>query len=389
MADIKISDLTTLTTPNIDVDYCLIWDASNSDTYNSNQRIVIRDLWDQDSDFQKLDASPSTEDSDMLLIYDESESGYRKISKGLLYSSPSTPSSKGYVSGGDLVSLRHTITNFIDFATMTISCATLASLTNYRREMSSILGDSNKGFYSGGYDNTITTLTLVDKITYATDTLTAAGGATPGAKRGGAGLSEQNTKGYDAGGFIGNVNIYRITYATELWATIASPLSNTRYYIKSLNTNNGYGYFGPSNLNGNIDKLTYATDTLVNVHLNQLTYREARYAYISQGTTHGYWLGGYDAAVRVFALKYVYATDTYALVGTAYLVTARCGSGSLSADASNGYIFGGSINNISGYTVNRYDIEHVDTVLDITSTYNAVIIIGATWEPGAIGTTGF
>ena len=266
MADKKTTELTLATEVNTEVDYVLIWDTSDTDTYNSNQRAVVRDLWDRDSDFKKLTQSSSAEDGDYVLIYDTSASGYRKMTRANFYSAPAAPSSKGYIIGGacgNFVFFR-VHTQLFSFSTTTFSIATGADLSQARSSICGIHGEGTYGWACGGLTTITAKVDIIDKFTYATDTAAVGASVLPEICEHSAGLTEGTTQGYSCGGpSAGNSNrVNKITYATEVWTGAVAVISSARHFLAGLNAGSTKGYIGFRYLNGDIDKLTYATDAI-------------------------------------------------------------------------------------------------------------------------------
>lgn len=375
MANIKISALSTITDVNPYVDYVMIWDSSNSDTYNSNQRVIIEDLWAADADFKRLDNAPSVEDSDFVLIYDLSVGGYRKITKGNLYAAPAPVTGKAYQGGGSLEATpwRYTFVGIFYFSTSTYAIANNGSLNQAVSKLSGIHGEGTKGFFCGG-EGLVPRLSTVDKITYATD-VTVATTALPEICYSPVGLTDRSTKGYSC---CGNTAVTdsnkcnRITYATEVWA-LATTVTTARREIESLEGTTSYGYLGMNQTNGDIDKLTYATEVVTRPYINQAIFRYNNSSGVSNGSTHGYFIGGYAGASTALATKYVFATDTIALQASANFASARSAAEACSANSTTGYSMGGFTNASQGAT---NFIESTDMTTDTTSTSSAKLLCG-------------
>jgi len=392
MADKKTTELTLATEVNTEVDYVLIWDTSDTDTYNSNQRAVVRDLWDRDSDFKKLTQSPSAEDGDYVLIYDTSASGYRKMTRANFYSTPAAPSSKAYISGGACSNSAYlrVHTQLMSFSTVTFSVAVGADLSLARRTLCCLHGEGTYGWMCGGASAGGTRTNNIDKFTYATDTAAVGASVLPEICEHSAGLTEGTTQGYSCGGTsAGNSNrVNKITYATEVWTGAVAVISSARHFLAGLNAGSTKGYIGFRYLNGDIDKLTYATDAISVVYNNQVIHTANHYVCISEGTTHGYFIGGLQAAASIVASKLVYATDVLTLSGSTYLVLARIGAAGVSVDASDAYIVGGSAIATPGIS-DPQSIEHIDMTTDTTSAYGATVLVAIGYQPGSLSDTGF
>ena len=177
------------------------------------------------------------------------------------------------------------------------------------------------GWYGGG-QSPITS--LVDRITYATDTATATARGPLSIARKGLGATGNLTYGWFADGEVtgptGKSTVDRITYSTDTdVASVRGPLSAAKKYLAGTgNTTAGWFAGGrtpsPSVYSSTVDCITYATDTATASVRGPLSM--ARSALAATGnTTDGWWAGGYapsppPAALRSTIDRVTFASDT-------------------------------------------------------------------------------
>ena len=158
----------------------------------------------------------------------------------------------------------------ITYATDTATASVRGPLSAGRNYVAAT-GTSTDGWFGGGNAPAApapTGVSIVNRVTYATDTATASiRGPLSLARRGAAASTDSSTYGWFGGGAPSTSVVDRITYATDTaTASVRGPLSLTRYYLAA-NGNNTNGWFGGGldpNLGGGvtvIDRITYATDT--------------------------------------------------------------------------------------------------------------------------------
>jgi uncharacterized protein YdeI (BOF family) len=188
------------------------------------------------------------------------------------------------------------------------------------------VGDVTAGWFSGGYyANTPASFnysTFTQRITYATDTATASGrGSLSGGIRETTAVTDGNTYGstycWIVGGTTGDNSslIQRITYATDTaTASVRGPLSVVQAFLGSVfNTTYGWaagGYNGVYAITSTVQRITYATDTAtasVRGPIYTTTYGsgtgDANYGWVGGGRGTG---GTFLATVQ----QITYATDT-------------------------------------------------------------------------------
>ena len=174
------------------------------------------------------------------------------------------------------------------------------------------------GWIGGGLiPSPVTAISSVERITFATDTATATvRGPLSGI------TYTQASAGTFTQGWFGGGNTYpigppysisivqRITYSTDTaTASVRGPLNRTPNYLGATSDQTTYGWFvggttpGP-NLS-TVDRITYATDTATASVRGTLSYAQARMASVGN-TTDGWFVSGPNSSVQ----RITYASDT-------------------------------------------------------------------------------
>jgi len=190
-----------------------------------------------------------------------------------------------------------------------------------------------------------------------------------------------NTAGYFVGGVTtGGVIVTtadKLVYSTDITnAQTSADLSQARYAPAGCSGDGAKGYFaggstdaGGSGVVALADKLTYADDTTVAQTTANIS--QARYllAGISEGSTKGYFAGGYTVpnSYILIADKIIYSTDTTNAQTSANLSQARYSLAGCSGEGTKGYFAGGVT--ISGGIVTTADklVYSTDTTTAQTS----------------------
>ena len=275
----------------------------------------------------------------------------------------------GYFAGGFNAG-SFSIVDKLTYSTDTTVAQASANLSQARYSLAGCSGDSTKGYFAGGAS--VTLLTTTDRLIYATATIITQSPANLSQARDElGGISERSTKGYFAGGNSGNfvATADKITYAGDTTAAqTTANLSQARYGLAGCSGEGTKGYFAGGNT-GNYaataDKLTYSNDTTAAQTTANLSQGKGRLAGCSGDSTKGYFAGGLTGAgVNVAtADKLTYSTDTTIAQTTADLSQARYGLGSISELSTKGYFAGGI--NVSDY------ITTADKLTYATDTTNA------------------
>jgi len=173
-------------------------------------------------------------------------------------------------------------TDKVTYSSDTTAAATAANLSSTRRATKCVNNYGIKGYCAGGVSAAACTTT--DKVTYSNDTTVAATTANlSGVKGFHGGVSEGTTKGYFGGG---DSNAAGAAVATT-------------------------------------DKVTFSSDTTAAVTTANLAVIRCYFASNSEGSTKGYWSGGYTAATWAATAqtdKTTFSTDVTAACTTANVV---------------------------------------------------------------------
>jgi hypothetical protein len=125
----------------------------------------------------------------------------------------------GYCLGGATGSAKNSALSYkVTYSNDTIAAATTANISQERKYMSGVSGDTTKGYVSGGDTGINNTVATGDKITYSNDTTAATTTANLSTVRTRqACVSEGVSKGYNIGGWSGAyvATSDKVTYATD------------------------------------------------------------------------------------------------------------------------------------------------------------------------------
>ena len=266
---------------------------------------------------------------------------------------PSTPTA-GWFGGGTTPSYVSTVQR-ITYATDT-STATVRGPLSYAVNRVAATGTLNSGWFGGGYAGAIVSSTT--RVTYATDT---AASVTKGPLSeelwGLAAATDGTTYGWFGGGYgftppptRQKSVVNRITYATDTsTASVRGPLATARINLAAAGSTS-YGWFSggtnvgqqPSNtgLVSTVDRIDYSNDTVTATAKGPLSLARQQLAAVTDSTTYGWFGGGYSSGVKTTIDRITYATDTTtaSVRGSLFQAVSRqAGTGSNTA----GYFGGG------------------------------------------------
>lgn len=242
----------------------------------------------------------------------------------------------GFSVGGVIVST----TNRITFATDTNTAATRGPLSIARFGFAGS-GNSTYGWYVGGLaPNSVTT---IDRITYATDTATAAlRGTGPNGQS-----SSSSTEGNYGwfGGFYPNPGtgslstIARIDFANDNTAASSRGPMTTPVYNTTGSGNQTHGYILSGLDVTSIQRITYSVDT--NTTTTRGTLSTRRYGHGSaQNSTYAWAAGGYSSS-SIDRVEFSNDTSTASARGSLAEGTATwVGNGGLSDGVAYGWFVG-------------------------------------------------
>ena len=281
---------------------------------------------------------------------------------------PPSTATAGWYGGGSIAGTSVSTIDRITFATDTATASVRGPLsaTQYYQAAAGTL--TYGWFGGGGFSPTSSTVT---RITYAIDTSTSTNRGPLSLSIGQLGASSDGTTygwfggGYSSPGYRSIVQ--RITYATDTaTATARGPLSAVKAALSALGTAND-GWFGAWFSGSNIDRITYATDTATASIRGQLTTILMQYAAISDNTTYGWFGAGYNPAgaplYNVSTVQRIqYSTDTATCSVRGPLLTSLHRLGA-SGNNQYGWFGGGFVRGTSSETSSVNRIEYAnDTV---------------------------
>jgi hypothetical protein len=237
-------------------------------------------------------------------------------------------------------------------------------------------GNSTIGYFGGGSNSgQYLTTTLIDKLTYSTDTTVQSPTAKLTTLRYYPAATGNSTNGYFMSGQdqYGSVqqSYDKITYSTDMVQFFStSSFYGPATYAFAATGNSTYGYFGggygPSEPYISVFKLTYSTDTSGGG--TSLSHR--RYAHAATGnSTHGYFGGGYGSGYPFYTLsimdKVTYSTDTTVATPTANLSSPRyyiTATGNSTAGYFSSGPFGSTVDKVTYSTDTRTTVSGANSI---------------------------
>jgi hypothetical protein len=225
----------------------------------------------------------------------------------------------------------HSVVDRITYATDTATASSRGPLV-LSTSFLAATGTSTAGWFGGGTPGSSLN-SVVSRITYATDTATASQRGPLNSVnnlQGIAATTDKTTYGWFAGGFaFSNSRVSRIAYATDTaTASVRGPLSAARYYLAGTGNSN-YGWFGSGYpLTTAFERITYATDTATASVRGTLTYTST-VCMATGNDTYGFFAGGYVPAVLKSQVdRITFATDTATASARGALATYLAWAGS-------------------------------------------------------------
>jgi len=212
--------------------------------------------------------------------------------------------------------------NRITYATDTATSSVKGPLSLARAYLGATSDGTTYGWFGGGQIGG-PQVSTVDRITYATDTATASVRGPLSGSRSRVTGTGTSTDGWVGGGFGylpspgGNRSIIdRITYSTDTaTATARGPLNTAGGFMAASTDGTTYGWFGGGGPGGNnslVQRITYANDTATASLRGPLS--SSRYGISAAGdSTYGWFGGGRAPAVPGVVTtidRITYATDT-------------------------------------------------------------------------------
>lgn len=224
----------------------------------------------------------------------------------------------GWFGGGYVLSPAAAAISTVDRITYTTDTATASvrgPLTAGKYSVSGTSDGTTYGWMAGGYVPGTGRISTVDRITYATDTATATQRGSLATILNGQGSTGDSNYGWYMGGYSTAVetNVQRITYATDTaTASVRGPLVNF-HFRSSATTDTIYGWVAGNSGNGyssNVDRIIFATDTAtasVRGPLSSTSYFGAS----SGDNTYGWFaISSVGSTFTTTITRITYATDT-------------------------------------------------------------------------------
>ena len=269
-----------------------------------------------------------------------------------LVAAPSTPTAGWFIGGNPPANPASSLIDRITYATDTTTASVRGPLSPGVR-FTSATGTNTYGWIASGTTGTAK-ISTIQRITYANDSATTSARGTmtyPNYFNGAS--TDSTTYGWWGGGYGGNgpgwmSSVDRVTYATDTGtASLRGPLSSARYGLSAV-SNTQYGWFGGGNSNASpnyfsiIDRITYATDTATASVRGPLFSLGRSFGVSSDGSNYGYFVAGDGQTVNLSSVQRItYATDTAtASIRGSYILSIYSLAGS--GNDTYGYFGGGS-----------------------------------------------
>jgi hypothetical protein len=286
----------------------------------------------------------------------------------------------------------------ITFATDTATASVRGPLS-YTNFKGAGTGTLTNGWFGGGYQGG-GFASVFTRVTYATDTNTSTNrGAISQVRWGLTATTDGTTYGWFGGGYSyppppsrEQSTVDRITFANDTaTATARGPLATARIYLAATgNTTDGWYAGGQSagdipGSQGNlstVNRITYATDTATATAKGPLSLARYNLAAVSDGTTYGWFGGGYNNGDHTRVDRITYATDTTTASVRGPLTQSIFRSGG-SGDSTNGY-FG------AGLSYQPYGLQSMvqrityatDTA---TASFRGTLSVALSWSAASSG----
>ena len=278
------------------------------------------------------------------------------FSGGVGIVAPPSVATAGWFGGGEAGPSNISTVNRMTFATDTATASVRGPLSLGRRGIAGA-GTLSAGWFAGGYMSPGPRSTI-DRITYATDTATASvrGPLSQSFVDNGGVFSASATSDGTTYGWVGgsiNVSIVnRITYATDTaTASNRGPLAIARY-SGTATGDTSYGWYMGGNNSvyappqlSQVDRITYATDTATASSRGPLTTAVAYTASVTD-STYG-WVGAGSVGAPIYRISTVqritFATDTATASTRGPLVATRT-SHTGTCDNTYGWFAAGYVN---------------------------------------------
>jgi len=272
-----------------------------------------------------------------------------------------------YVLGGfdPAVTTFYTVADKIMMTAETSAAVTTANLSQGRGAGGSVANPAVSAYVIGGNTTSTATVLTADKLSFSNDTSAAQTTANLSQARSQLyGVSERTTKGYVAGGFTTATPVVAVTTADKITfsgdstaAQTTASLSTARKASVGISEGTTKGYWA-GGYSGSIitscvvtaDRIVFSSDTTAAKTTANLSAFRAESFGGSDGSTKGYWCGGQTGAASARVDKITFSTDTTAALTSQSFNQFFGASGSngtkmlgvAGVNGATGLVFGGS-----------------------------------------------
>lgn len=269
------------------------------------------------------------------------------LSKGTRAASSAGTNNAGWIVGGSGPGVNWTQVERITYATDTATATVRSTMSLANYGQSAVSDYRDYGWFAGGRNPGSPSISLVLRITYASDTDSPSTRGPLSASKTYAAGAGNETYGWiasgDNSGGGGGINsvVTRITYASDTDTSTARGNLNRSAYFIAGNGDNNYGWFGGGNVGGSVgvslvSRITYATDTATASARGPLSQAKFGLTASTDNTAYVWFgagnLGAPASFVRVSTVDRIeYATDTATasvrgpLNASVYLITSTSG----------------------------------------------------------------
>ena len=244
--------------------------------------------------------------------------------------------------------------------------------------------EATAGWFGGGY--TPSTVSTVSRITFATDTATASVRGSLSLARRALAATGNTTDGWFSAGYTGlsptawTSLVDRITYSTDTaTATVRGPMNLAIYGQGAIGTTE-YGWFTGGYINATpsanaprsyVNRITYATDTDTSSGRGPLAVSQSGAFNVTDSTTYGWVAGGFVVATTISTVsRIIYATDT-ATATTRGPLNGSFGQASGGASSTNSY--GWAVSGGFGTGSNTPTVSTIQRITFATDTATASV----------------
>jgi len=274
----------------------------------------------------------------------------------------------GYFGGGTIPGVDVTpIVNRIDYSNDTSIASVRGPLTSSRGYYPGSAGNSNFGYFSGGYTFGAGDRSTIDRVNYSNDNIQASSRGILSLARRFLSATGNSNFGYFGGGYRSGARsvVDRVDYYNDTSiASVRGSLSLARVSLAATGNSN-FGYFGGGNpgATARVDRINYSNDTAIASVRSPLS--SVRYSFAATGNSNfGYFGGGAQAISIVERINY--SNDLATISPRGPLALSRSNL-SATGNSNFGYFSGGSDQTPSSRT-NFSQTQRIDYSNDTVTT---------------------